>query len=322
VTIPVGQGTTGQAALKHQPVAISNTTIHFANPININEAALEPQQEAFLAHMANRYRAMLAVPLIVKDKIFGTISLYYHETREFSDEEIELATAFADQTALAIENARLRAQVEQAAVTAERSRLARDLHDAVTQTLFSASLIAEMLPRVWERHPGEARSSLEELRRLTRGALAEMRTLLLELRPVALIEAKLGRVLGYLTEAITSRTRVPISLIVEGESTLPPDVQVALYRIAQEALNNIAKHAKAGQATVNLCCQPEGVELHISDDGRGFDPNAISSDHLGVGIMRERARTIGATLKIESRPGSGTQVVVAWQDREGSKQDE
>jgi two-component system nitrate/nitrite sensor histidine kinase NarX len=73
---------------------------------------------------------------------------------------------------------------------------------------------------------------------------------------------------------------------------------------------------------VNLCCQPEGVELHISDDGRGFDPNAISSDHLGVGIMRERARTIGATLKIESRPGSGTQVVVAWQDREGSKQDE
>jgi nitrate/nitrite-specific signal transduction histidine kinase len=322
MNIPVGQEVTSQAVLKRRPVAISNTTIEFADLMKMGDTELEPQQQAFLAHIADRYGAMLAVPLTVKDKIYGTVSLYYHEPREFSQEEIGLAAAYADQAALAIENTSLRNQVEETAVAAERHRLARDLHDAVTQTLFSASLIAEMLPRVWDRHPTEARNSLEELRQLTRGALAEMRTLLLELRPVALKEAKLDKVLRYLTEAITSRTRVPISLIVEGESTLPSDVQVALYRIAQEALNNIAKHAKAGQATVNLSCQPEGVELHISDDGRGFDPNAISSDHLGVGIMRERARKIGATLKIESRPGSGTQVVIAWQDREGSKQDE
>jgi len=321
-TIPVGQGMTGQAVLKRQPVVVSDTSRYFAELVNEREGELEAQQRAFLTHMVNRYGAMLAVPLLVKDKIYGTISLYYDKPREFSEEEIRLATAVADQAALAIENARLRTQAEEAAVASERHRLARDLHDAVSQTLFSASLIAETLPRVWERYPDEAWKSLAELRQLTRGALAEMRTLLLELRPKALTEAKLDKVLGNLIEAITSRTRIPISLAVEGNCALLPDVQIALYRIAQEALNNIAKHAKASQATVSLSCEPKKVELCISDDGRGFDPKSISPHHLGVGIMHERAKAIGATLKIESQPGCGTQVVVAWEDEERGKHDE
>jgi len=320
-TIPVGQGMTGQAVLKRQPVAISDASRYFEELVNGSETVLEPQQVAFLTHMVNRYGAMLAVPLLVKDKIYGTISLYYHKPREFSDEEIGLATAVADQAALAIENARLRTQVEEAAVASERHRLARDLHDAVSQTLFSASLIAETLPRVWKRYPDEAWKNLDELRQLTRGALAEMRTLLLELRPKALTDAKLDKILGNLTEAITSRTRIPISLAVEGDCSLLPDVQIALYRIAQEALNNVAKHAKASQATVTLRCQRERVELCICDDGRGFDPKSISADHLGVGIMYERAKAIGATLKVESQPGSGTQIVVAWEDEERGKHD-
>jgi len=321
-TILVGQGMTGLAVLKRQPVAVSDTSHYFEELVNGSEGGLEPQQQAFLTHMVNRYGAMLAVPLLVKDKIYGTISLYYYKPREFSDEEIRLATAVADQAALAIENARLRTQAEEAAVASERHRLARDLHDAVSQTLFSASLIAETLPRVWERYPDEAWKSVDELRQLTRGALAEMRTLLLELRPKALIEAKLDKVLGTLTEAITSRTRIPISLALEGNCSLLPDVQIALYRIAQEALNNVAKHAKASQATVTLSCKPEKVELCISDDGRGFDPKSISPHHLGVGIMHERARSIGAILKIESQPGYGTQIVVAWEDEERGKKDE
>jgi len=320
MTVPAGQGITGQAMLARQPVATSNTTLYFADLVNRDEVTLQPHQQRFLKYLANCYGAMLAVPLIVKEKIYGTISLYYHEPRDFSDEEIGLAAAFGDQAALAIENARLRTQVKETAVAAERHRLARDLHDAVTQTLFSASLIAEMLPRVWERYPDEARNSLEELRQLTRGALAEMRTLLLELRPAALTEAKLDRVLGHLTEAITSRTGVPVSLTVEGECTFPPDVQVALYRIAQEALNNVAKHAKATQATIFLCCQPGQAKLSVSDNGRGFDPASISPDHLGLGIMYERARAISAKLKIESQPSSGTQIVVTWQ--KAGEQDE
>jgi signal transduction histidine kinase len=319
ISIPVGGGITGQAVRQGRPVAISHTTRSWASEMSDDDPVLEPEQQDFLAHMAKRYGAMLAVPLIVKDRIDGTISLYYHEPREFSGEEIELAAAFADQAALAIENARLRAQSEQVAVAAERNRLARELHDAVSQTLFSASLIAEMLPRVWQRHPEEAQASLEELRLLTQGALAEMRTLLLELRPATLTEAKLDKVLRHLTEAITSRTRVPIELVADGDCSLPPEMQIALYRITQEALNNIAKHARASQATVELRCQPDRVELCISDDGRGFEPSSISPEHLGVGIMRERAKAIGAELEIESQLGGGTQLMVTWQNtRQGA----
>jgi len=216
-------------------------------------------------------------------------------------------------------------QAAEAAVAAERSRLARDLHDAVSQTLFSASLIAEVLPRIWERNPDEGRRRLEELRQLSRGALAEMRALLLELRPMALVEAELGDLLRQLAEATTGRARVPVNVDVEGECALPPDVKVALYRIAQESLNNMAKHAEASQVNVSLRCAPSfppeiggeqrgGVELRISDNGRGFDVGSILPDHLGVGIMHERAEAVGATLTVESDVGHGTEVVIVWTD--------
>jgi PAS domain S-box-containing protein len=211
-------------------------------------------------------------------------------------------------------------QTREVAVLEERSRLARDLHDAVTQTLFSASLIADVLPRLWERNPDEGQRRLQELRELTRGALAEMRTLLLELRPSALVDAELGDLLRQLAESIIGRARVPVALEMEGECDLPAGVKVALYRIAHEALNNVAKHAGASQATVNLRCRPEQVELHVSDDGRGFDPEGIPPESLGLGIMRERAEAIGATLTVESEIGRGTQVVVVWTDTAGEDQ--
>jgi signal transduction histidine kinase len=224
-----------------------------------------------------------------------------------------LLSAVASQVAIAIQNAQLYKQAQELAVIRERQRLARDLHDAVTQTLFSASLIAEVLPRIWERDPDEGQRRLSEVRELTRGALAEMRTLLLELRPSALADAELGDLLRQLGEAITGRSRVQVDVQIEGEySQMELDVKVALYRIAQEALNNVAKHSGAGQVTVRLCCGPERVALHVADDGRGFDVDAIPPDHLGVGIMRERAEAIGAELVIDSEPGRGTKVSVVW----------
>jgi two-component system nitrate/nitrite sensor histidine kinase NarX len=257
-------------------------------------------------------RSWLGVPLTVKGEVLGMLTLDHSEPDFFAAHRAGLVLTFANQVAVALENARLYAQAEGAAVAAERSRLARDLHDAVTQTLFSSTLIAEVLPRLWERNPDEARRRLTELRELTRGALAEMRTLLLELRPSALKEANLADLLRQLAESITGRARVPVALEVEGECSLEAGVKIALYRIAQEALNNVAKHAGANAATLRLSCQPGLVELQVSDDGLGFDPANLSPNSLGLGIMRERAEAIGAALTVESQPGAGTEITVLW----------
>ncbi len=208
-------------------------------------------------------------------------------------------------------NERLREKAAQDAVTAERTRLARDLHDAVTQTLFSTTLIADVLPDIWEMNPDEGKRRLEELRLLTRGALAEMRTLLVELRPNALVEVPLPTLLRQLTEALSGRARINIQLSAEGERKLPADVQVSLYRIAQEALNNVFKHAKASKAVVTLR-MGDSVRLTVADNGSGFDPSTVTTDHLGVKIMRERADAISAKLSIYSEPGEGTQISVVW----------
>jgi len=149
---------------------------------------------------------------------------------------------------------------------------------------------------------------------LTRGALAEMRTLLLELRPSSLIEAELSFLLNQLGESINSRARVPVIVSTQGQFPFPPEVKVALYRIAQEALNNVSKHAGARQANVNLLCESDKITLKITDDGRGFDMKGIPSDSLGLGIMHERAKDILASLSVQSRPGQGTEVTVVWQN--------
>ncbi len=199
------------------------------------------------------------------------------------------------------------------AVASERTRLARDLHDAVTQTLFSASLIAEVLPDLWDMNQAEARKRLEELRQLTRGALAEMRTLLVELRPNALIDVPLPVLLKQLCESFIGRARLPVQLNVEGNRALPPDVQMAFYRITQEALNNIVKHAQATQVIVTLRLD-SNVRLSIADNGVGFDPASVPADHLGTKIMRERAEAIGAAYSLYSEPGEGAQISVTWEE--------
>ncbi len=260
----------------------------------------------------NAYCAQLAVPLKLKDEIYGGLMLYYREPRRFSSEEIELAVMFGDQAALAIENARLRVQAERIAVAAERNRIARDMHDSVTQTLFSASLIAEVLPRLVERQPTESVRRLEELRQLTRGALAEMRMLLLELRPATLMEVSIEELLRQLSEAARGRARIPIEVQVVGDSELPPDVKVAYYYVAQEALNNVAKHARATRVQILLQSDAGGTLLSIEDDGQGFDLAGVTPEHLGLAIMRERADSIGATLTIDSVRGVGTKVSLLW----------
>jgi signal transduction histidine kinase len=239
----------------------------------------------------------------------------------------ELEVQVAERTAELEREVEHRLQVEEAlrqsemekAVAAERSRLARELHDAVTQTLFSASLIAEVLPRLWAKDPERGKQQLEEVRLLARGALAEMRSLLLELRPEALAQAKMDDLLSQLGRAMTGRTGVPVSVTADVQCSLPAKVQIALYRIAQEALNNAAKHAEASQVDVRFQCDAGQAELSIHDDGRGFDVENIPAGRLGLGIMPERAASIGAKLQIESEPGRGTQVSVVWTIDDGQR---
>ena len=146
------------------------------------------------------------------------------------------------------------------------SRLARELHDAVTQTLFSANLIADVIPRIWKRNPEEGLQNLEELRQLTRGALAEMRTMLLEMRPESLERADIKSLLTQLADAFIGRVRVPVSLVIQGDCELTHEVKLVFYRVAQEALNNIAKHSGARQVDVHLECQPG--QMNFADQRR------------------------------------------------------
>jgi signal transduction histidine kinase len=256
--------------------------------------------------------SILAVPLWAADKVMGVLVAASDRIAGFRASDRALLETLSSSAAIAIENAHLHREAQRSAAAAERSRLARELHDAVSQTLFSASVIAETLPRVAERDTAQVKLGLAQLQQLTRGALAEMRALLLELRPSALLEAELPELLKQLANGVAGRTRIAVTLQVGGIRRPPPEVHIALYRLAQESLNNVVKHARATTLLVRLRDDPDGVELRIRDDGRGFDPDQVPPDHLGLGIMRERALATGLILSITSQAGQGTEVVVRW----------
>ena len=291
-------------------------------PLVVPDVSKDPRY-VWLAR--SQTRSELAVPIMVKGQVIGVLDAQSDRLNAFDDTDLAVLQSLAHQIGAAVENARLYEQAQEAAVLAERSRIARDLHDAVTQTLFSASLIAEAVPASWAMDPREGEQLLNELKALTRGALAEMRTLLLEMRPASLVETSLGELVHQLAEAATGRMGAPVTTTVDGDMALPPDVHVALYRIAQEALNNMVKHSRASQADVSLRAATDPldggkvVELQVRDDGRGFDPEDVAADHLGLGIMRERAEAIGAQLQIESKIGQGTRIHVVWREAQNTE---
>jgi signal transduction histidine kinase len=243
-------------------------------------------------------------------------------------------------------------QAAEQAAAAERTRLAHELHDTVTQEIYSAGLLADSITRNWPEHRADAEAALAQLPGLIRSALAGLRVLLLELRPTTLDDLPLAALLHQLAEAMSTRAQVPIAVLLnvghgasngaetteETEPPLPPEVKEVFYRVAQEALMNAAKYARARTISVQVRTRIRGqsagrgkstgtsrsdmgtatqgarrtVELAIVDDGQGFDPSAIASGHFGLAIMRERAHAVGATVQIRSQPGHGTQIVAAW----------
>jgi PAS domain S-box-containing protein len=268
-----------------------------------------------------------AHPLVARGEVLGTLSFGARDRTRFTDDELALMRTVADQVAIAIDRDRtereLRRRDAEAAAQDERGRLARDLHDSVTQALFAASLKAEAALTACDGQvSSDAAESMEQVRRLNRGALAQMRTMLLELRGDPIEDVPLQHLLRNLVETAESRAGVDVSLAMAGESKVPPRLHVTLYRVAQEALNNVVRHAKATHATVDLVAKGDHVSLLVHDDGCGFEPGEFGPTHLGLRSMRERAEEIGAELSIVSAPGEGTLVRLDWrpdpESREGA----
>jgi signal transduction histidine kinase len=259
-------------------------------------------------------RSVLFVPLHDDQTLRGAMLLYFAEQRRLSQAELELVDLLGSQVAHAFDAAQRQANAREAALMSERNRIARELHDSVTHALFAISLIAESLPQTWQSHPEAALESIGKLHPLAQGALAEMRAMLLELRAGEPVDRNLGDLLRELGDRTRSFYALPVTTTVVGDCPLPKHVQAAMYRIAQEALNNIYKHARASRATVQLHCQASGaVVLRVSDDGQGMDLQATGAHQLGLRIMRERAAEIGASFTITSELGAGTRIAMVWQ---------
>jgi signal transduction histidine kinase len=255
-------------------------------------------------------RAWMAVPLKVRERVLGVLRVDHGETDYFDAERERLLNAVGSQTALAMRHAQLLTQQRDLAVTAERNRIARDLHDAVSQTLFAANILAGTLSRD-EALPEAARGQVLTLEKLNRSALAEMRMMLFELRPDALETVRLPELLQHAIEALAGRGDVTVDTAISAEPGPPPALRTELYRIAQEALSNIGRHSGARHVHVGWSIDAPGSgRLHIVDDGAGFDTTAAHPGHFGLENMKARAASIGAQLAITSAPGEGTELLL------------
>lgn len=257
----------------------------------------------------------LGVPFKSKGKVLGVANLTSQQIRKWDQGDLELLSAIGNQIAIAIDNARLYQQASQLAAVDERNRLARDLHDSVTQTLFSITLTAESARAMYIRKPEKVEGQLERLQNLARGALAEMRSLIFQLRPAALQEQGLVAALEKHIAALKAKETFAIDFEVKGERRLSDEHEQTLYRIAQEAFNNIAKHSEATHVWVTLEIDDKGATLTIKDNGIGFEADSVLNrkDRVSLGLtsMQERTELAGGTYTIESTPGNGTCICVS-----------
>lgn len=208
-------------------------------------------------------------------------------------------------------------ELMESAVAQERQRIAQELHDVVSQTLFTVNMIADVLPQLWERSPETAQKKLKLMRHNTQLAFTQMRTLLYELRPQSLEEVDLPDLIEQLVTTMKSRTDMAIELTISCEGDwkeLPYSVKIALYRIVQEGMNNAIQHARARRFVIDIQAMraTNRLVVKLCDDGQGFDPNDAFPGHLGLKIMRDRAAQAGLQISIESELGRGTEINAIW----------
>jgi len=265
-----------------------------------------------------RMRSFLGVPLLFKGDIVGAFYLTDKEGG-FDEDDVELVRGLAAHAAVVIENARLFEASRARSIAEERSRLARDLHDALTQRLFSLNLTLEAAAATATAAPTV--EAIHQARGLVDAALAELRTLIFELRPPALEADGLLGALRKHAELLSRAHAVPVTVTDARPSGSPPPSAAGereLWRVAEEALSNALRHAEASAVTVTVSVEADGpgggrTLLSVADDGIGFDPDArsIASRRLGLVSMRERIESVGGTFEIVSAPGEGTTVRAA-----------
>jgi signal transduction histidine kinase len=253
--------------------------------------------------------SFLGVPIVSGATVVG--AFYLTDKRSapaFSDDDQALIETFAAHAALALENARLHERSRELSIVEERNRLARELHDAVTQKLFGVVLAAESGQALLERDIAEAGAQLARVRELAREAMEELRSVIVHLRPAALESEGLAVALAKHVDVLRRAHRREIACEIEGSAAVSPAIEGDVFRIAQEALHNALRHAHASRIELRLRCEEGGVLLTVADDGAGFDDGAVRSRRLGLTTMAERARAAGGTLAIDTAPGAGTTV--------------
>jgi len=296
--LPLGAGAAGQAARAGRPI--------------VRKVADYPEDELQDVVRGEGVQWVISVPLTAKGRTVGAINLSTDHPRAVTPEELSLLEAIGHQVGLAVENARLYEQAQQLAVVKERNRLARDLHDSVTQALYGVTLYAEAASRQLSLgEAGMTSDHLREIRATSQEALREMRLLIFELRSPMLMRDGLAAALQARLEAVEGRVGLKTEFRRGGSGRLPAELEEGLYRVAQEALNNVLKHANASRVTVHLYQDKRIVSLEITDDGIGFDPIvAREQGRFGLRGMEERAVRLGGELRVQSSPGEGTSVRV------------
>jgi signal transduction histidine kinase len=295
----------------HPPGGFRSRIIHTKQPVLINTNVAEEARRLGQPTLPGTVtpKSWLGVPMLVSDQVTGILSVQNLEREDaFDESDVHLLQTFAASMSIAIENVRLHEQETRLAILEERQRLARELHDSVTQSLYGINLYADAAGgQIVGGQYEQVRQYLTDIQNTAQESLAEMRRLIYELRPPILQKEGLVSALQNRLYSVENRAGLKHSLMSNLGERLPLDIEEGLYRIAQEALNNILKHAHAQNVQISIQQDQKTLIMEISDDGIGFDPQASCREGcLGLTSMRQRAHSHGWQLTVDSCPGTGT----------------
>ncbi len=286
------EGLSGQVAASGEPILVPDVQ----------------QDSRYIPVAPGQSGSNVVLPLKVKGQVIGILDVESEQVNAFDADDLIVLQLLANQIATAIENARLYEQAQQLAALQERQKLARELHDSVSQALYGIALGARTARMQLDRDPTKAIEAVEYVLSLAEAGLAEMRALIFELRPESLATEGLVAALEKQAAAMQSRHHLQVQMVLSEEPETNLDVKQALFRIAQEALHNVVKHAGASRVDLNLQESDGIITLEIRDNGRGFDATASFPGHLGLTSMQERMERLGGQFYLTSEPGQGTAV--------------